>query len=63
MDYGDQYNDKAFSKNIRWSTRLNFATLLRGQTDYVDLFKDAEERDKRIAAQQVQLGPLVYSYK
>lgn len=56
MDYGDEYNEQAFSKNIRWSTRLNFAKLLRGQEDYVDLFKDGEERDARIAGQQVQLG-------
>ncbi|KAK8253120.1 hypothetical protein HDK77DRAFT_170714 [Phyllosticta capitalensis] len=41
-DHGDDYNDQAFSRNIRWSTRLNLAKLVDGETDYIDLFKDGE---------------------
>ena len=40
--HGDKYNDVAFTKNVRWSTRLNYRKLMDGQTDYIDLFKDGE---------------------
>lgn len=36
------YNEQAYTKNVRWSTRLNFDRLLYGRTDYVDLFRDGE---------------------
>ncbi|GME23946.1 putative mfs transporter protein [Neofusicoccum parvum] len=38
----DGYNERAYTKNVRWSTRLNFDQLLNGRTDYIDLFKDGE---------------------
>lgn len=41
-DHGTEYNEVAFSRNIRWSTRVNFEKLLAGQTDYIDHFKDGE---------------------
>ncbi|KAF2756304.1 hypothetical protein EJ05DRAFT_511985 [Pseudovirgaria hyperparasitica] len=37
------YNEQAFTRNVRWSTRLNFAKLLDGETDYIDLFRDGEK--------------------
>ncbi|KAK4494106.1 hypothetical protein PRZ48_014404 [Zasmidium cellare] len=43
-DHGDGYNKVAFTKNVRWSTRLNFEKLAYGKTDYVDLFRDGEPR-------------------
>lgn len=36
-------NKLAFTRNVRWSTHLNFGKLLAGKTDYVDLFKDGQE--------------------
>ncbi|KAK3661688.1 hypothetical protein LTR56_000177 [Elasticomyces elasticus] len=36
------HNDQAFTRNIRWSTRLNLEKLVAGETDYIDLFKDGE---------------------
>lgn len=42
-DHGTGYNERAFTRNIRWSTRLNLPKLLDGQTDYIDLFKDGEQ--------------------
>lgn len=33
-------NDRAFTRNIRWSTRMNLAKLVDGSTDYEDQFKD-----------------------
>ena len=36
----------AFTKNIRWSARLDFPNLVDGETDYIDLFKDGEEANK-----------------
>ncbi|EKG14494.1 hypothetical protein MPH_08343 [Macrophomina phaseolina MS6] len=42
-DHGTDYNEQAFTRNIRWSTRLNFPKLLYGETDYIDLFKDGEK--------------------
>ena len=44
-DHGSDYNDRAFTQNIRWSVRLNFPKLVDGQTDYIDLFKDGEHSD------------------
>jgi len=41
-DHGSSYNDRAFTKNIRWSVRLNFPKLLDGEIDYIDFFKDGE---------------------
>ena len=41
-DHGSAYNDRASTKNIRWSTRLNFPKLVDGDVDYIDLFKDGE---------------------
>lgn len=38
-DHGKDYNDRAFSRNIRWSVRVNFPKLVDGKTDYIDLFK------------------------
>ena len=37
------FNEQPFSRNIRWSTRVNFPKLVNGETDYIDLFKDGEE--------------------
>ncbi|EKG12092.1 hypothetical protein MPH_10803 [Macrophomina phaseolina MS6] len=42
-DHGDDYNGRAFTRNVRWSTRLNFPELVEGQTDYIDLFKVDEK--------------------
>ncbi|OJD34676.1 glycosyltransferase family 25 protein [Diplodia corticola] len=42
-DHGDGYNSQAFTRNVRWSTRLNFPRLVDGRTDYVDLWRDGEE--------------------
>lgn len=44
-DHGHAYNKKAYTRNVRWSTHLNFQNLLGGRTDYIDLFKDGEEKD------------------
>ncbi|KAK4565302.1 hypothetical protein LTR86_003919 [Recurvomyces mirabilis] len=41
---GDGYSDQAFTRNIRWATRVNFRQLVYGQTNYTDLFPDGEER-------------------
>lgn len=38
-----EYNDVAFTRNVRWSTRLNFPKLVDDETDWIDLFKDGEE--------------------
>lgn len=42
--HGDGFNDQAFTRNIRWSTRLNFPKFISGATDYIDLFKDGAEK-------------------
>ena len=44
-DQGADYNEKAFTRNVRWSTRMNFRKLVDGLTDYIDVFKDGEEAD------------------
>jgi hypothetical protein len=41
---GSGYNKVAFTKNIRWSTRLNFRKLVDGETDYIDQYPDDEPR-------------------
>lgn len=40
--HGEGVNEKAFTRNIRWSTRLNMEKLMSGETDYIDLFRDGE---------------------
>lgn len=32
------YNDVALSTNIRWATRVNFAKLIQGETEYIDSY-------------------------
>ena len=44
QDHSGSYNEMAYTKNIRWSTRVNFAKLVNGETDYVDLFRDGGEK-------------------
>lgn len=39
-----KYSETAFTRNIRWSTRVNFPKLIDGDTNYTDLFRDGEER-------------------
>jgi len=41
---GDDYNNVAFSRNIRWSTRGNFRQLVYGDNNYTDLFPDGMPR-------------------
>lgn len=41
-DHGNDYNEQAFTRNVRWSVRVNFPVLAYGGTNYVDLFKDGE---------------------
>ncbi|KAK0337605.1 hypothetical protein LTR91_005065 [Friedmanniomyces endolithicus] len=38
------YSATAFTRNIRWSTRVNFPSLIEGDTNYTDLFRDGEPR-------------------
>ena len=47
-DHGNDYNDQAFTRNVRWSTRVNFRKLIDGMTDYIDLFKDGEQADPNL---------------
>ncbi|KAK5684829.1 hypothetical protein LTS10_002904 [Elasticomyces elasticus] len=38
-----EYTETAFTRNIRWSTRVNFPKLIDGETsNYTDLFRDGE---------------------
>lgn len=39
--WGTDYNEQAFTKNVRWSTRLNFPMLANGSSEYMDSFPDA----------------------
>lgn len=39
-NYGDGYNDRATTLNIRWSTRINLARLIEGRSDYIDSYSD-----------------------
>lgn len=43
-DHGDGFNDRAFTRNVRWSVRLNFANLVSGSANYTDSFPDGEEK-------------------
>jgi hypothetical protein len=43
--HGNEFNEVAFSRHIRWSTRVNFEKLVKGETDYIDLFKDGDTSD------------------
>jgi GR25 family glycosyltransferase involved in LPS biosynthesis len=36
QDHGDKYNEVAYTRNVRWSTRVNFGKLVNGETDYID---------------------------
>ena len=47
-DHGADYNEKAFTRNVRWSTRMNLRKLVDGSTDYIDLFKDGEPADPNL---------------
>ena len=40
--HGDDMNEVAFTRNVRWSARLNFQKLVDDETDYIDLYKDGE---------------------
>lgn len=37
-------NKRAFTKNVRWSVRLNFPALVAGRTDFVDQLEDGKGR-------------------
>ncbi|KAF2211473.1 glycosyltransferase family 25 protein [Cercospora zeae-maydis SCOH1-5] len=39
-DHGEGINDYAYTRNVRWSTRLNFGRLPRGETQYFDQWQD-----------------------
>lgn len=39
-NHGDHYNEVAFTRNVRWSTRINFSKLVRGDINYTDQFLD-----------------------
>lgn len=52
-EHGDEYNDRAFTRNVRWSTRLNFPKLIDGLTDYIDLFKDGVKADPTLGTRRV----------
>ena len=47
-DHGTDYNEQAFTRNVRWSTRVNFRKLVDGSTDYIDQFKDGGEADPKL---------------
>lgn len=47
-DHSGEYNKKAFTRNVRWSTRINFANLLDGKIEYVDSYEDGEPADTEI---------------
>ncbi|EME40818.1 glycosyltransferase family 25 protein [Dothistroma septosporum NZE10] len=46
-DHGDGFNEHAYTRNIRWSTRINFDKLVYGQTDYIDSYQDGQEEPER----------------
>ena len=37
-----EVRDKAYTRNIRWSVKMNMEKLLRGETDYNDQYPDTE---------------------
>jgi hypothetical protein len=41
-EYGDGYNERATTANVRWSVRLNLPKLVEGETEYLDSFPDAD---------------------
>ena len=41
-DNADELNEQGFTRNVRWSTRINLPKLVDGSTDYIDQFKDGE---------------------
>lgn len=45
-NHGDAVNEVAFSRNIRWSTRVNFECLVDSapESEYIDHFADGEPR-------------------
>ena len=45
-DHGSGFDDYAYTRNIRWSVRLNFRQLLSGSKDYSDLSKDGLDKTK-----------------
>ena len=47
-NHGTDYNEQAFTRNVRWSTRVNFRKLVDGSTDYIDQFKDGGEADPKL---------------
>ena len=47
-DHGTDFNGQAFTRNVRWSTHLNFPKLVYGWTDYFDMFKDGEAADPNL---------------
>nr|POF13041.1 dexh-box atp-dependent rna helicase dexh13 [Quercus suber] len=42
-DHPDEYNSVVFSRNIRWATKVNLPKLVKGDTNYIDLYKDGDE--------------------
>jgi hypothetical protein len=36
------FNERPFTLNVRWSTRVNLGELVSGETDYLDLWPDGE---------------------
>jgi hypothetical protein len=36
------FNERPFTLNVRWSTRVNLGKLVSGETDYLDLWPDGE---------------------
>ena len=36
------YHNRASTRNIRWSTKVNFPKLINGETDYIDQFPDVD---------------------
>ncbi|KAM3418993.1 hypothetical protein BST61_g4950 [Cercospora zeina] len=45
-DHGHGINDFAYTRNVRWSTKLNLEKLLRGETDYLDQWQDGVQAKK-----------------
>lgn len=39
------YNERAFTRNVRWSTKINIANLVNGSTEFIDQFRDGEPAD------------------
>lgn len=37
-------SERAFSRNLRWPVKVNLPKLVKGQTDYIDLFPDGQPR-------------------